>query len=271
MAMEIAKVSLQLRMFTKRIKVTKFECISHVQKRVGTALRKVRKEKKLGGKGKLTDKMIDRLQNYYGVAVRSHKGDLEGMKSAILAGMFHCASSEGKEYHNYCPDGPNSWCKFKSDKTKGTKLYKAGAGLSLSIIKEIKPIFSRLSSDELLGRCLHGKTQIQNESFNGMIWERCPKAQYVGRNIFEFGVLDAVAHFNLGAVAALKVYQECGIMPGKYTRESCKMRNQRRLYNAKNKEKDRSKLRRKQLRGKRKSKDDKNQQEEGDSYGSGQF
>ena len=69
MAMEIAKVSLQLRMFTKRIKVTKFECIGHVQKRVGTALRKVRKEKKLGGKGKLTDKMIDRLQNYYGVAV----------------------------------------------------------------------------------------------------------------------------------------------------------------------------------------------------------
>ena len=133
------------------IKVIKYECIGHVQKRVGTALRKLRKEKKLGGKGKLTDKMIDRLQNYYGIAVRSNKGDFDGMKSAILAGLFHCASSENKEYHTYCPDGLNSWRKFKSDRAKGTKTYKAGAGLPVSIIKEVKPIFSRLSSDELLG------------------------------------------------------------------------------------------------------------------------
>ena len=253
------------------IKVVKYECIGHVQKRVGTALRKLRKEKKLGGKGKLTDKMIDRLQNYYGVAVRSSKGDLEGMKSAILAGLFHCASSEGREYHTYCPDGLDSWCKFKSDRAKGTHTYKAGAGLPVSIIKEVKPIFFRLSSDELLGQCLHGKTQNQNESFNGMIWERCPKTEYVGRDTFEFGVFDAVAHFNLGAVAAINVYKECGIAPGKYTRESCKLRNQRRLYFAESKEKEKSKLRRKQLRGKRKSKDDKKQQEEGESYGSGKF
>jgi len=114
-------------------------------------LRKLRKEKKLGGKGKLTDKMIDRLQNYYGVAVRSNKGDLEGMKSAILAGLFHCSSSEGREYHTYCPDGLYSWCKFKSDRAKRTNTYRAGAGLPVSIVKEVKPVFSRLSSDELLG------------------------------------------------------------------------------------------------------------------------
>jgi len=113
--------------------------------------RKLRKEKKLGGKGKLTDKMIDHLQNYYGVAVRSNKGDLEGMKLAILAGLFHCASPEGKEYHTYCPDGLYSWCKFKSDMAKGTNTYKAGAELPVPIIKEVKPVFSSLSSDELLG------------------------------------------------------------------------------------------------------------------------
>jgi len=93
----------------------------------------------------------------------------------------------------------------------------------------------------------------------------------VGRDTFEFGVFDAVAHFNLGSVAATNVFKECGIVPGKYTRESCKLRNQRRLYFAESKEKDKSKLRRKQLRGKRKSKDDKKQEEEGESYGSGKF
>lgn len=41
-------------------KVIKYECIGHVQKRVGTALRKLTKQRKLGGRGKLTEKMIDR-------------------------------------------------------------------------------------------------------------------------------------------------------------------------------------------------------------------
>ena len=46
------------------------ECIGHVQKRVGTALRKLKKEKSgLGGKGELTDAMVDKLQNYYGIAI----------------------------------------------------------------------------------------------------------------------------------------------------------------------------------------------------------
>ena len=49
------------------ILVEKKECIGHVQKRVGTALRKLKRDNPgLGGKGKLTDNLIDKLQNYYG-------------------------------------------------------------------------------------------------------------------------------------------------------------------------------------------------------------
>ena len=44
------------------VSVVKKECVGHVQKRMGTALRKFRKENKgMGGKGKLTDLMIDKL------------------------------------------------------------------------------------------------------------------------------------------------------------------------------------------------------------------
>ena len=93
-----------------------------------------------------------------------------------------------------------------------------------------------------------------------MAWsgERCPKTEFVGRDTFEFAVFNAVAYCNLGAVAASNVFKECGIVPAKYTRESCKLRNQRQHYFAEVKEKDKSKLRRKQLRYKRKSKDQKN-------------
>ena len=71
------------------LKVVKKECLGHVQKRVGTALRKLKKEKKgTGGKGKLTDRMIDRLQNYYGRAIRSDVGNLSKMKNAIYASLM---------------------------------------------------------------------------------------------------------------------------------------------------------------------------------------
>ena len=42
-------------------------------------------KKGLGEKGKLTDNMIDKLQNYYGIAIRSNKGNLEKMESNILS------------------------------------------------------------------------------------------------------------------------------------------------------------------------------------------
>ena len=58
----------------------KKECIDHVQKRVGTALRKLKRENPgLGGKGKLTNATIDKLQNYYGIVNHSNMGNLAGM------------------------------------------------------------------------------------------------------------------------------------------------------------------------------------------------
>jgi hypothetical protein len=51
----------------------------------------------------------------------------------------------------------------------------------------IKPIFIRLSSNELLSKCLDGETQNQNESINGMIWNRIPKNIFVGFDVLELG------------------------------------------------------------------------------------
>ncbi|GFV84638.1 uncharacterized protein TNCV_2482521 [Trichonephila clavipes] len=66
--------------------VAKYECIGHIQKRVGTKLRKLKsKRKDLGGRGKLTDAFIDKLQNYYGIAIRDNVNNLQGMQRAIIA------------------------------------------------------------------------------------------------------------------------------------------------------------------------------------------
>ena len=59
--------------------VVKENCIEHIQKRMGSNLPKYKIEKKakklddgqaVGGKGRLIKVVIDKLQNYYGAAIR---------------------------------------------------------------------------------------------------------------------------------------------------------------------------------------------------------
>ena len=40
-----------------------------------------------------------------------------------------------------------------------------------------------------------------------MIWHRVPKYTYVGQQTFEAGVYDAVAHFNIGNFATLRIFK----------------------------------------------------------------
>ena len=128
--------------------VVKKECIGHVQTRVGTRLRKLKKQiKDLGTLG-LNDPCIDRLQSYYGIAVRSNVGDISNMKKAMYA--YHWTN---------CLNGGNSRCSFQRDKANNTNVHVPSYGLG-KVIKHVKPIFEDLSKDELLSRCLHGKTSL---------------------------------------------------------------------------------------------------------------
>ena len=243
------------------IEMEKKECIGHVQKRVGTALHKLKQENPgLGGKGKLTDSQIDKLQNYYGIAIRSNVGNLAGMKKAIHASLMHCASTEQRPLHDHCPTGSASWCRYQQDMANQTKLYKHGPGLPLEVIAKLEPEYVRLSNDILQEKCLHGKTQNQNESLNGMIWQRVPKEVYVGRETLELGLYDAVAHFNIGAVTVIRILQALNIPPGKYTEEGCKLLDQLRVDGAEYKSKASTKKRRKVIRGLKKRKEDKNKE-----------
>ena len=121
-----------------------------------------------------------------------------------------------------------SLCLFKADKAN-TSSYKPGPGLPLDIFKDVKRIYQELCNESLLKKCTHGQTQNQNETFNGMIWHCVPKHTYVGRQTFETGVLDAVAHFNIGNLATLKIFKSLGIEPGSYTRLGCSALNKDRV------------------------------------------
>ena len=254
------------------LRLKKLECIGPVQKLVGSRLRALkRKVKNLKGRGKLTNKTIDKLQNYYGIAIRSNSSNLKQMKTSIHATLFHVTSSEKKNWHDHCPTGKESWCRFQSDKATGLSTYKPGPGLTLAVIKHVKPIRNDLSKDELLEKCLHGKTQNQNEAFNALIWERLPKTTYVALPSMKLGTYDAIAHFNIGKKSSCLIYEKLGMIPGRYTTKHCANLNRKRLYFAKYKSKDIAKKRRKVIRGLKKSAQDKNEEKEGTVYEAGYF
>jgi len=203
--------------------VVKYECVGHYQKRIGTRLRKLKKS----GKGKeggkylkcLTDSIIDKLQNYFGIALRSNTGGtVKQMADAIWGSFLHVASNEQRILHDLCSD---TWCQYLCDIKNKTNLYKHGKGLPKEIIGLVKPIYNELTKAEKLEKCLHGLTQNQNESFNNLIWERAPKTRYIASDKLNFAVNDAICTFNNGRSGTLELWKGVGIEPGFYTTELC--------------------------------------------------
>ena len=91
----------------------KLECEGHAHKRLGTILRPKGKEYKgtatsLSGAGKLTEKTINSMQNYYGKAIRSNSNEIYEMKKVSGVILWHCTEfNDNGHRHRYCPG--DSW------------------------------------------------------------------------------------------------------------------------------------------------------------------
>ena len=65
------------------------------------------KRRDVQGKNGLTKKIMDQIQNYYGMAIRSNIGSKSGMTKAIKAIFGHFSNN-----HEYCPENETTWYKF---------------------------------------------------------------------------------------------------------------------------------------------------------------
>ena len=254
------------------VDIEKLECVGHIQKRVGTRLRNLRKDYKgkklsdskgISGAGRLTIQRIDTLQNFYGMAIRQNKGELVPMQRAVLASLYHVASTDSNPQHGMCPT--DSWCKFNNDPEN----YKHKHGLAEAIVELLEPIYDELSDPSLLVKCLHGKTQNNNECLNKLIWDRCSKEVFVGNQTIEDAAYCAVAQFNDGNVSIMKHFEKLGITSGRFTSSGVAVANVKRIYWSDKKSSDGAKKRRKHLRSVKKGYQDKNEQKEGNVYESG--
>lgn len=260
--------------------VQKEECIGHIQKRVGNNLRELKKTKKkeklsdglpLGGRGRLSDRMIDMLQTYYGMAIRGSNADIQIMARHIWAALMHRASSDDKPQHQFCPIGQDSWCAWQRIKAGSQETYKHHDVLPAAVVNAIKPVWIRLSAKELLLRCTRKATQNANEKFNGMVWELCPKEGFCGRQTVEAAVGLALLKFNHGSAALSTVFEKIGCTTGQHTLAGLEAADRKRLYHAERKETQEEKKSRKRRRRLRKGLEERNLEKEGPTYAPGAF
>ena len=260
----------------------KLECVGHVQKRLGARLRKLRhtfKGKKLDdgkglmGKGRLTDNCINTLQNYFGLAIRQNNSDIYLMKKSIGAVLYHCSDILDENVrHQFCPKSGSGWCKWQNDQVNNTKTYRSKINLPIVIKRLIEPIFRDLSSDSLLEKCLHGQTQNSNEAFNGVLWTKCPKEVYVGRDTIQMATNSAIINYNEGFGRIKDVLERLKLPVSKHFHIGAKMKDCQRIRQANRKATETVKRQRKILRAKRKGfLDNEKELEGGESYKFGNF
>ena len=225
-----------------------------------------------GGKGRLTNKVMNTLQNHYGMAICQKTHNLYAMRKSVAAVLHHSTKNDDMDKrHQYCTRTANSCCKYQSDEITGKNTYVERITIDKAVSDVIAPIFSHkdLGSEAFLSKCLHGETQSVNESLNNLIWTRCPKRIYVGNSVPNQA--SAVICYNDGVQRALPVLRKLGIEHGFFTADACRKANICRVKQANRKSPSKVKQRRKTLRAVRKGFNDKNEQEEGGTYGSGAF
>ena len=154
--------------------------------------------------------MIDKMQNYYGLAIRQNKNNLEQMIKDAMAGLYHISS----------------WEKWQREKATKSYQYKHRIVLPKAVMDECSlstAIYTDVTDRNVLSRCLESYTQNSNQSLNNLICARCPKKVYQGRKVVELCTSSALTHFNDGASSVTRVLECLQICPGKNTKALVKL------------------------------------------------
>lgn len=259
------------------VEIKKEDCINHAHKRMGTALLKLTKDLKLGGKGsgRLTHSKALHLQLYYRFAILNNVGDTDAMRSAIWATLFHCVSTDDAPHHTRCPQGPNSWCFYSKALANGEEPPPHEGNityfLDAQVAEKMVPVYQRMSDVNLLKRLTKGKTQNANECLHSVIWSRCPKIVFVGKVRLTRAVASAVASFNEGTVHVSQIMDKLAIESNELTFAAIESLDRDRILKARKRSQQCSKFQRKKRSEAKKLQRAKNQAKEGVLYGAGEF
>ncbi|XP_070175731.1 uncharacterized protein [Littorina saxatilis] len=273
----------KIKPYGDQVTIEKEECINHVSKRLGTALRNLvtdcrKKGITLGGRGygQLTLNTIRKLTIYYNRAIRGGK-TVADMKRAVMASLRHGYSTDDKPQHDLCPHGAASWCFYQAalaqNKPPGPHAKLVHTPLNFKKLNpHLEPVYQRLTEDQLLQRCVSGKTQNSNECLHSSVWVRCPKDKFACKNRVRFAVVTGAREFNFGPAAALNTAKFYGFTTGCNMKRLNKARECKRVLGSIRFKKDQLNKRRDTVRAaKLKRQEELIRLEGGAAYAAGQF
>ena len=227
---------------------------------------------KWGGKGRLTESVINSLLVYFGEAIRNFPGDVDGMFRAIWAVFHHSISDDEQHDHQFFPTGSDSWCKFNRALAENEEPPKHTPKLPKDLGPFIKPVFTALSKRELLERCVLGATQNQNESLNNIVWSRCPKTGFCSLVSVDIAVNLAAITFNHGLEGLSPLFEQViGSPPIAFTANYITSSDEKRFMKAGQKAECTSQRQRKSLRSTELATEEGHVAEGGITYESGTF
>ncbi|RUS86508.1 hypothetical protein EGW08_005758 [Elysia chlorotica] len=274
----------QLQPYGPDCPIEKEDCINHVCKRMGTALRNLvsdasKRKVTLGGRGagRLTQKTISRLTTYYERAIRQGKSAAD-MKSLAMAAIYHGFSTDRKPQHHFCPPGVESWCFFNAAIASGSQPgshatfvhYPLDQGL---LEPYLLPIYERLTDPVLLKRCEGKATQNANESLHNSIWSKCPKHKFYSRHRVDFAAALGISEFNSGHLLLPDIRTILGC--GSFSEHAVRLGNVRlnkRAAVSRKEARERITHRRQKVReAKRRRQEELEAEEGGPAYGAGLF
>ncbi|KAK3849062.1 hypothetical protein Pcinc_044169 [Petrolisthes cinctipes] len=86
---------------------------------------------------------------------------------------------------------------FSDEVKRGAELY---FRLSDEQVRQVKGIYDRLTSNEMMSRCIQGMTQNRNEHLHSRVWRLCPKHRNASKRMVDFATATAVCNYNVGYV-----------------------------------------------------------------------
>ena len=128
-----------------------------------------------------------------------------------LSGLFSFTTGATDEVHDhsYCPSGEDSWCKYSSASAKNLPPPR----IPVDLAPFVKPVFEDLSKPQLLEKCIDGATQNQNESFNNILWSRCPKTGFCSLVTVEAALGLAILTFLImGLLSSHHCWRSCWVL-----------------------------------------------------------
>ncbi|KAL8610518.1 hypothetical protein ACOMHN_060438 [Nucella lapillus] len=143
--------------------------------------------------------------------------------------------------------------------------------LLLDVAEAIRPVYERLSDMTLLSRCLHGRTQNDNECFHSLLWNLCPKVRWAGHRTVQTSLALAVQTFNKGASTCTDFLKKIDITPSQSVIDSVERRDIQRVKDASRKSSVREKKRRKTIDEAKRAEAEARRRRDGDNYGAGKF